>query len=344
MFFRIINKAVKADAKAIIFIGLIVFVLISTRIIQLIEPETFNSYFNALWWVMTTITTVGYGDISPVTVGGQLFAIIVIYIFGIGIMGVAIGYIVDVYVEYKKKKEKGKLTYKGKNHFVVINYSKRSKETIEELINMHDKIEIVLIDETINITPLDDEKVHFISGDPADIRVLEKANISKSNSVMIFSSEGVSNASFADGQTLLIAMAIESYSEKIDTPIYTIAEVTSEKHITSFIHGGVDEFVTPNHTSARLIAKSGSYKGVSEVFRQLTSSNYGEDIFIIKPHRGWKTYQDAFNDLYKQGATLLSVDNNLDVSAKSNEKLNGKSKLLIVCKNDTFEEIKKYVS
>ncbi|MFC4024651.1 potassium channel family protein [Oceanobacillus longus] len=344
MFFRIINKAVKMDAKVTIFIGLIAFILFSTRMIQLIEPETFPSYFSALWWVMTTVTTVGYGDVSPVTFGGQLFAMIVVYIFGIGLMGVAIGYIIDVYVEYKQRKEQGKLTYKGKNHFIVINYSKRSKETIKELLHMHGDKDIVLVAEDIEKTPLDSERVHFVNGDPADITILNKANIAKADSIMIFSADNIPNSSFADGQTLLIATAIEDYSRKTGTPIYTIAEIINDLHISSFIHCGIDEFVTPNHTSARLIAKSGSYKGVSEVFRQLTSSNYGEDMFIVKPHKDWTTYLDAFNDLYKKGATLLSVDNDLNISSKSQEKLNKNANLLIVCKNNTYEEIKKYIS
>ncbi|WP_040954474.1 TrkA family potassium uptake protein [Virgibacillus sp. SK37] len=341
MIFRILQKAMKMNVKATIFIGLLIFVLLSAKAIQVIEPQTFTSYFSALWWVMTSVTTVGYGDISPVTAGGQLFAMVIVYIVGIGIMGVAVGYVVDVYVEFKNKKESGKLAFKGKDHFVIINYTRRSKETIQELLNMHEDKQIVLIDEDIEKVPFVHEHVHFVHGEPADIHTLEKANIAHSTSVMIFSSDGVPNASFADGQTLLVATSVEDYSRKINKSIYTIVEVTSEKHIASFVHGGVDEFITPNQTSARLIAKSGTYKGISEVFRQLTSSNYGEDIFTITPQPSWETFGDACHSLHKMGATLLSVDNNLDIAAKSSEKLPRQAKLLIVCKSEIYEQIKK---
>ncbi len=310
----------------------------------MIEPETFPNYFEALWWVMTTVTTVGYGDVSPVTWGGKLFAMAIVYIIGIGLMGVAVGYIVDVYVEFKKKKESGKLTFKGNNHHVIINYSRRSKETLKELLAMHNEKDIVLIDEGLEKNPFDNDRVHFISGDPADIQTLSRANFLDAESVMIFASDTVNHSSLADGQTLLIATAIEDYAKKSQKPVYTIAEINDEIHISSFLHCGIDEFVTPNHTSARLIAKSGSYKGVSEVFRQLASSNYGEDIFTITPHRNWHTYQDAFNDLYEKGATLLSVDNKLNVSAKSDEALSPKSKLLIVCQENTYRKIQEYVA
>nr|WP_241558920.1 hypothetical protein [Oceanobacillus halophilus] len=174
--------------------------------------------------------------------------------------------------------------------------------------------------------------------------MLLKANLAEAESVMIFASDEVQQSSLADGQTLLIATTIEDYSKKTNKPIYTIAEINDEIHIPSFIHGGIDEFVTPTHTSARLIAKSGSYKGVSEVFRQLASSNYGSDIFTIQPHRNWRTYKDAFTDLYEKGATLISIDNELNVTEKTEEILRKESKLLIVCKEETYEKIKSYIA
>ncbi|WP_158591767.1 potassium channel family protein [Oceanobacillus halophilus] len=154
MIFRIIQKAMKMDVKFTIFIGLFAFILITTKIIQLIEPDTFPDYFDALWWVMTTVTTVGYGDVSPVTVGGKIFAMTIVYVVGIGIMGVAVGYVVDVYIDYKRRKETGKLSYKGKHHHVIINFSRRSKETIKELLSMNEDKDVVLVDGALEKDPL----------------------------------------------------------------------------------------------------------------------------------------------------------------------------------------------
>ncbi|MDF1823373.1 MAG: ion transporter [Verrucomicrobiales bacterium] len=54
------------------------------------QPEAFGSIFHSLWWSVTTLTTVGYGDISPTTVGGKIFTFFVLVI-GLGIVAVPTG-------------------------------------------------------------------------------------------------------------------------------------------------------------------------------------------------------------------------------------------------------------
>ena len=51
------------------------------------QPEVFSSVFQSLWWAVTTLTTVGYGDTYPITVGGKLFTFLVL-IVGLGIVAV----------------------------------------------------------------------------------------------------------------------------------------------------------------------------------------------------------------------------------------------------------------
>ncbi|MHC5135804.1 MAG: ion transporter, partial [Planctomycetota bacterium] len=54
------------------------------------QPEAFKSVFHSLWWATITLTTVGYGDIYPVTVGGKIFTFFVLMI-GLGIVAVPTG-------------------------------------------------------------------------------------------------------------------------------------------------------------------------------------------------------------------------------------------------------------
>lgn len=54
------------------------------------QPEKFKSVFHSLWWAVATLTTVGYGDIYPVTVGGKLFTFVIL-LAGLGIVAVPAG-------------------------------------------------------------------------------------------------------------------------------------------------------------------------------------------------------------------------------------------------------------
>jgi voltage-gated potassium channel len=54
------------------------------------QPETFASVFHCLWWAIATLTTVGYGDVYPVTIGGRVFTFLVL-IVGLGIVAVPTG-------------------------------------------------------------------------------------------------------------------------------------------------------------------------------------------------------------------------------------------------------------
>ncbi len=54
------------------------------------QPERFKSVFHCLWWSVATLTTVGYGDVYPITVGGKIFTSVIV-IIGLGIIAVPTG-------------------------------------------------------------------------------------------------------------------------------------------------------------------------------------------------------------------------------------------------------------
>lgn len=56
------------------------------------QPEVFKNAFSALWWAIATVTTVGYGDIYPVTVVGKLLSAVIAFL-GVGLVAVPTGII-----------------------------------------------------------------------------------------------------------------------------------------------------------------------------------------------------------------------------------------------------------
>ena len=75
----------------------IAYILISALIIFNVEPESFNTFFDAVYWAAVSLTTVGYGDIYPVTVFGRIVTM-VSSIFGIAVVALPAGIITAGYM------------------------------------------------------------------------------------------------------------------------------------------------------------------------------------------------------------------------------------------------------
>ena len=70
--------------------------LLGGLIISIIEPGAFKNIGNSLWWAIVTMTTVGYGDMAPVTLSGRLLAI-VIMLSGIILVALVTGTISSIF-------------------------------------------------------------------------------------------------------------------------------------------------------------------------------------------------------------------------------------------------------
>ncbi len=72
------------------------------------QPENFSSVFDSLWWAVTTLTTVGYGDIFPVTAGGRFFTFLVL-IVGLGIVAVPTGILASALSKARDEEDERKI-------------------------------------------------------------------------------------------------------------------------------------------------------------------------------------------------------------------------------------------
>ena len=91
--FRIAFKIVKEEVT-LFFIVTLVLIFITSAGIYFFEneaqPEVFKSVFHSAWWSIVTLTTVGYGDVYPITIGGKIFTFFVLMI-GVGLVTVPAG-------------------------------------------------------------------------------------------------------------------------------------------------------------------------------------------------------------------------------------------------------------
>ncbi len=108
--FIVISKVIKKDAPLLLslLVCSIAYIFISALLIFSIEPESFNNFFDAIYWATTALTTVGYGDIYPITTGGRIISM-VSSIFGIAMVALPSGVITAGFLSemnHAKKKRK----------------------------------------------------------------------------------------------------------------------------------------------------------------------------------------------------------------------------------------------
>ncbi|MEH7375559.1 ion channel [Neobacillus drentensis] len=319
------------------------YILMAAYGIYLIEPKTFKTYITAVYWVLTTLATVGFGDYAPVTHSGKVYTIF-LYITGIGLVSLVIGKVINSIYLMDKLKVGGKMKFTGKNHIILIGWSAKSELAIEEILKSDKKIEIVIID-VLEKAPLMEQRLYYVRGDATDEETLYNANLAMAKGVIIFADQITQNnyattdPVLVDGKTLLIATAITSIEEKLHKSIHVTAEVINQKHIRLFEHVNVDEFIPTQEMISHAAVRSLFSHGVTHMYSELMSSQYRETMYEIPTRPEWKTYRDAFEDLLNKGATLVADRGDLQINQKLDTIIPEEAQLFVICDKETISQL-----
>lgn len=99
----IVNVIKKQCNALITVLGMAVgYILISALIVFNVEPNTFHNFFEAIYWATISLTTVGYGDVYPVTNAGRIVTMISSFV-GIAIVALPAGILTAGYMEEVRK-------------------------------------------------------------------------------------------------------------------------------------------------------------------------------------------------------------------------------------------------
>lgn len=105
-----IGKAVSIAKEELVLFSIVTLMLLYLSALGIYhfehaaQPEHFRSIFDSLWWAVATLTTVGYGDIYPITLGGRLFTFVVLML-GLGVVAVPTGIIASALASVHKRGE-----------------------------------------------------------------------------------------------------------------------------------------------------------------------------------------------------------------------------------------------
>jgi len=170
--FNVITEVIvskKQQLMSSVFI-IVIFMMSSSMCMYSIEnpiqPEVFKNAFSGIWWAASTLLTVGYGDIYPVTTLGQILGIFIAFL-GVGIVAIPTGIISAGFVEqYTRLKKIGDYANEEDVHFIKVSISKKDSwvgKSIREIELPHSSIIAVIQRGSETIVPRGD--VIIQSGD-----------------------------------------------------------------------------------------------------------------------------------------------------------------------------------
>ena len=120
------------------------------------QPEVFSNAFSGMWWSVSTLLTVGYGDIYPITTLGKIFSIFITFL-GVGMVAIPTGIISAGFVDqYSRLKRISEYAHEEDVHFIKVNLKRHDSwvgKTIMELRLPHGVIVAMIRRGKENIVP-----------------------------------------------------------------------------------------------------------------------------------------------------------------------------------------------
>ena len=234
-----------------------------------VNPEI-NSVGDGLWWSLVTITTVGFGDITPISTLGRVIggAMMVGGLFTLAMFAGVVGHSL-LHAVLSIREEQFRMSGYV-NHIVVCGYELGSGMLLDVLrkeINL-DEQRVVLFgpyERPPNLAP----EFMWVQGDPTKESELDKARISHAANVIITGPRRVKPQE-ADATTLLTAFTIRSYlsksadAKKRKKPVHVVAEVLDSENVQHARAAGADEVVETRRVGYSLLAHTVSYPGVAD--------------------------------------------------------------------------------
>ncbi|MBS3816893.1 MAG: NAD-binding protein [Candidatus Thermoplasmatota archaeon] len=295
-----VQRIVKRTYKAVVVILSIV--LISGVLFFYFEAGHQGepiSLFDSIYWAVVTMTTVGYGDYTPVTTGGRVM-FIVLGSSGVVLWGYLASVVMSLVVESNLAGVFGLNKCRYDNHFVLCGWTPVSKIALEELMTEERKIAIVSNnqDDIPKIKRKAEGKDVFpLYGDPSNMDILEQAGVPSANVVLLCLDD--------DSENLITALHVKEMNE--DARVIVKTERSELKETMEI--AGVTFVTTPFELSGRLIASASFEPDVAHLIEDITTATEGYDIReYVLPEELQGTVRELSDMIRKKtNATLLSV-------------------------------------
>jgi len=249
---------------------------------------TIHSLWDAVWWTVVTMTTVGYGDVVPTTALGRVVGIFVM-LSGISVISLLTATISSIFVAQRIRESQGLQQIKLKGHTIICGWNQKLDSLLETLNNTFDnnsskestrlKNGVVLINE---MPPARMEEVlsgyknlnlKYVSGDYTKEPTLARANLKDARAVIILPDMSMTSVP-RDDKTLPAALAIKSM--KRDIKVY--AHIIDKENFSHLKRADVDDVIISDEHVGYLLATDISSPGIAQTVQTLLNPEKGVNL------------------------------------------------------------------
>lgn len=236
--------------------------------------STITSFWDALWWTLVTMSTLGYGNMVPVTAGGKVVSIIAIFA---GILLVALltatlaGRLVERVVKRMGRRPLGKLS----DHILVLGWNENGLRIITELLAECRKTRevIVVMADRDRIEELPPDVI-FVRGDSTRLASLKKVAPTKCQVAVVLADE-TSKTTDVDSRVILTTMALRRMVEK---NIRIICEVISSEDLEYLEGAGASEVIARSTVAGDIISHTVHNPGIASLMGKLLATTTGNNL------------------------------------------------------------------
>ncbi|WP_320046475.1 potassium channel protein [uncultured Ilyobacter sp.] len=233
------------------------------------------SFINSLYMTFITLSTVGFGEVEPLTNQGKIFTCLLI-LAGISVVIYALGHLTTFFIEgqmknYLKGVKMRKKIDTMKDHHIIVGCGRTGKKIIEEFIN--NELDFVVIEKSYEELEHYVEKFgdcfHYIIGDATDDETLKMAGIGRAKVIL--------SVLATDAENLFITLSSRELSKNIKI-VTRVIEVGNTKKLKT---AGADIVISPLEIEA------------SRLFATATQSNILSFLDIMSNNSSLQTLKFA---------------------------------------------------
>ncbi|MGQ9688348.1 MAG: potassium channel family protein [Desulfobaccales bacterium] len=256
---------------SLIFLGGLGFLLTET-------PETaglLEHFGQGLWWALVTVTTVGYGDITPKTVAGRLVGA-ALMVGGLVSFSLVTATVASIFIERKFRRERGLEDIKKTDHVLLLGWHYDGETLIDQLVQrLPAEVPVVLVNQ-LPPEKMDNLRVRyphkeilFVWGDYSREEVLLKANVrAASKAIVLASRQEGETAADVDQRTLITALTLKSLQPKIRI----ISELLRPENKAYLERAGAEQILIRGQYDSAILAGAIASPGLYRVLDALLNA------------------------------------------------------------------------